>query len=200
MTAVGVPPVVPVAGDQDGWISVGVVRGAFGVQGALKIEPYSDIDSTVLNNISVWRVGRFSKASTAVVRHDRQTPFKTPFTLPAEVAVTSIRSHGGNVIATIEPALSREQAVGLKGAEVQVRRKDFPAPDPDEYYWADLIGCTVMDPAGAVLGTVEAVDDHGAQSVLRLDGGLLIPFVAAVVLEVMPKQKRIVADWSADWL
>ena len=83
---------------------------------------------------------------------------------------------------------------------MQVRRCDFPAPDPDEYYWADLIGCAVVDPSGQALGTVEALDDHGAQSVLRLDNGTLIPFVAAVVLEVAPAQKRIVADWSADWL
>ena len=45
-----------------------------------------------------------------------------------------------------------------------------------------------------------ALDDNGAQAVLRLDSGILIPFVAAFILEVSPAQKRIVADWSADWL
>ena len=44
------------------------------------------------------------------------------------------------------------------------------------------------------------MDDHGAQSVLRLDNGILIPFVPAHVLEVQPAEKRIVVDWSADWL
>ena len=116
------------------------------------------------------------------------------------MSVTTARTHGGCVIATIDPPLSREQALDLKGAQVHVRRRDFPAPGPDEYYWADLIGSAVVDPSGQALGTVEALDDHGAQSVLRLDNGILIPFVAAVILEVAPAQKRIVADWSADWL
>ena len=186
-------PVVADAADRDEWVAVGVVRGAFGVQGALKVEPYSDLESTVLNRIRSWRI----EASAGGAKGDgRQAPLQ----LPAEVSVTAIKTHAGCVIATIEPAVTREQALALKGAEVQVRRGDFPAPDPDEYYWADLIGCAVVDPSGQALGTVEALDDHGAQSVLRLDNGTLIPFVAAVILEVVPGQKRIVADWSADWL
>jgi 16S rRNA processing protein RimM len=80
-----------------------------------------------------------------------------------------------------------------------VSRADFPAAEPDEYYWTDLIGCRVSDTSGAPLGVVAAVDDHGAQSLLRLDNGILIPFVAAFVLEVATEEKRIVADWSADW-
>ena len=185
-------PVVADAADRDEWVAVGVVRGAFGVQGALKVEPYSDLESTVLNRIRRWRI----EASAGGDKGDgRQAPLQ----LPAEVSVTAIKTHAGCVIATIEPAVTREQALALKGTEVQVRRGDFPAPDPDEYYWADLIGCAVVDPSGQALGTVEALDDHGAQSVLRLDNGTLIPFVAAVILEVVPGQKRIVADWSADW-
>jgi 16S rRNA processing protein RimM len=104
------------------------------------------------------------------------------------------------VIATITPAITREQALALKGAEVLVDRTAFPATEPDEYYWADLIGCTVSNPAGESLGQVLALDDNGAQAVLRLDSGILIPFVAAIILEVAPAEKRIVADWSADWL
>jgi 16S rRNA processing protein RimM len=172
------------------WIAVGVIRGAFGVHGALKVEPYTDIESTVLHRLDQWRI-----EATPTVAVSR-----LPFSLPAQVKAQGRRRHGGLLIATIEPAISREQAMALKGAAVLVDRTQFPATEPDEYYWADLIGCTVSNPAGETLGQVLALDDNGAQAVLRLDSGILIPFVAAIVIEVSPAQKRIVADWSADWL
>ena len=172
------------------WIAVGVIRGAFGVEGALKVEPYTDIESSVLNRLDRWRI----EATRAVAAP------RLPFPLPAQVKAQGRRQHGGLLIATIEPAISREQAMALKGAEVLVDRMQFPATEPDEYYWADLIGCAVSNPAGETLGQVLALDDNGGQAVLRLDSGILIPFVAAIVLEVLPAEKRIVADWSADWL
>lgn len=183
--------------DPVSWIAVGVVRGAFGVQGALKIEPYADIESSVLNHIRRWRLAA-PAAQGGLPQGLAARPM--PFQLPAEVAVQSVKQHGGFVIATIVPPVSREQVLALKGTEILVDRKEFPAPDPDEYYWTDLIGCEVVDSHGKSLGTVEALDDHGAQSVLRLDNQMLIPFVAACILEVAPAQKRIVADWSAEWL
>jgi 16S rRNA processing protein RimM len=179
------------------WIAVGVIRGSFGVNGALKVEPYTDIESTVLNRLDHWRIDAPAGAARPASGNAARS---LPFPLPAEIAVQSRRQHGGMVIATIAPGISREQALALKGAEVLVDRAAFPAAEPDEYYWADLIGCTVSKPDGATLGQVLALDDNGAQAVLRLDNGILIPFVAPIVLEVVPAEKRIVADWSADWL
>lgn len=176
------------------WVAVGVIRGAFGVHGALKVEPYADIQSTVLNRLDQWRIEAPGAAVAAGAVQG------LPFPLPAQVTAHGRRPHGGLLIATIEPAISREQAMALKGAEVLVDRAQFPATDPDEYYWADMIGCVVSNPAGDVLGRVLALDDNGAQAVLRLDSGVLIPFVAAIILEVVPAEKRIIADWSADWL
>jgi 16S rRNA processing protein RimM len=183
--------------DEDSWIAVGVIRGAFGVQGALKVEPYTATESTVLNHVRRWRLRASGSGGPmqASVKPGRQMPFD----LPAEVSVESCKPHTGFIIATIAPAITREQAMALKGIEVLVGRSDFPQAEPDEYYWADLIGCAVRNPAGEDLGIVEAVDDHGAQSVLRLNNGLLIPFVAAFIVEVAPAEKRITADWSADW-
>lgn len=198
--------------DEAGWIAVGAIRGAFGVHGALKVEPYTDIESTVLNRLRDWRLDSPTPDEGRALAPEADRPIapkgsrvaagagqRLPFPLPAQVHVLTCRQHGGFVIATIEPAISREQALALKGVEVLVHRAEFPATEPDEYYWADLIGCAVADPVGAPLGNVVALDDHGAQSVLRLDSGLLIPFVSAIILEVAPAEKRIVADWSADW-
>jgi 16S rRNA processing protein RimM len=172
------------------WVAVGVVRGAFGVHGALKVEPYAGAGRSVLDEVRRWRLERPAGGSGVP---------RAPMALPADVTAQEPRRHGAFIVATIEPPISREQALALRGAEVLVARADFPSLEEDEHYWTDLIGCRVSNPEGEELGTVEAVDDHGAQSVLRLDNGLLIPFVAAFVQEVRTQEKRIVADWSPDW-
>jgi 16S rRNA processing protein RimM len=176
-----------------------VVRGAFGVLGALKIEPFTDVASSVLNHVRQWRMEPLASRGPSGASGSTSGSTALPFPLPAQVSVQTVKQHGGFIIATILPSVTREQALALKGSQVLVERADFPAAEPDEYYWSDLIGCAVSDPTGKPLGTVVAVDDHGAQSLLRLDNDILIPFVAAFVLEVVPAEKRIVADWSADW-
>lgn len=170
------------------------------MQGALKVEPYTEAESTVLNQVRRWRLQAPAAGNAGAAQPSIKPGRQIPFQLPADVDVQSSKLHAGFLVATIAPDITREQALALKGCEVLVGRQDFPVPEPDEYYWADLIGCAVANPSGSMLGTVVAVDDHGAQSVLRLDTGILIPFVSAFILEVAPEQKRILADWSADWV
>ena len=127
-----------------------------------------------------------------------------PVVLPQIVRRGRCRVQGDMLVAELvlldgQPALTREQAMVLKGVELQVDRADFPPADEDEFYHADLIGCEVIGQGGARLGTVVAVDDHGAQQVLRLDDGLLIPFVEAIVTTVDLAARRIEVDWAADW-
>ncbi|NLD54784.1 MAG: 16S rRNA processing protein RimM [Burkholderiaceae bacterium] len=172
------------------WVAVGVVRGAFGVRGAVKVEPYAGPESSVLEHARRWRLDRPARGTVS----------RSPLPLPADITADGARRHGAVIVATLDPPLTREEAIALKGAEVLVDRADFPALDEDEYYWTDLIGCRVSNPAGEDLGVVDGLEDHGAHSVLRLDNGILIPFVAAHVLDVAPQAGRILVDWSADWL
>jgi 16S rRNA processing protein RimM len=56
-----------------------------------------------------------------------------------------------------------------------------PPNDADEFYHADLVGLSVVDPAGEALGTVVAVHNFGAGDLIevRLDGVStteLVPF------------------------
>lgn len=182
------------------WISVGRIRGSHGVHGALKIEPYSMVTDSVLCRVRRWRLVEPPAGS------GRITPAPArPLVLPLQLTCRRCRPQGDALVA--EPqwpdgvlALSREQVMALKGVEIQVDRADFPPPeDEDEFYQADLVGCEVVGQQDAVLGTVVAVDDHGAQQVLRLSDGLLIPFVKEIVLSVDLSARRIRVDWAADW-
>ncbi|MEM9780618.1 MAG: ribosome maturation factor RimM, partial [Pseudomonadota bacterium] len=71
-------------------------------------------------------------------------------------------------------------------------------PD-DEFYHADLIGLSVVDPGGTVLGKVHAVHDHGAGDLLEvlgpgLKGGVMLPFTREVVPTVDLQAGRLIVD------
>ena len=50
-----------------------------------------------------------------------------------------------------------------------------PLDDPDALWIHELIGSSVEDTSGRVLGTVESVQANPASDLLVLDGGALIP-------------------------
>jgi 16S rRNA processing protein RimM len=166
-------------------VPLGRVIDAWGLEGWVKVEPFAGAADSALTRAPRWHVVR--PASPAHPAIDRW------------LVIQKARSHGATIVAKPEGCEDRDAALALKGAQVQVRRADFPRLRKDEFYWIDLIGCAVANPAGEALGRVVSVDDHGAHPILETDAGLLIPFVDAYVVEVAPADGRIVVDWQADW-
>jgi len=101
---------------------------------------------------------------------------------PAEV-VSSKRSRGRPVI-----RLDREVP---RGAELAVPRDELPPPGEDEYYEFQLVGLEAVEEGGRELGRVVALHPGPANDALELEGGLLLPLVAACVLQVDLEQGRI---------
>ena len=63
----------------------------------------------------------------------------------------------------------RTQAERLTNTKLFIERDRLPAPEPDEYYLADLIGLTAITTEGAPLGVVSAVHDYGAGASLEIE-------------------------------
>jgi 16S rRNA processing protein RimM len=82
----------------------------------------------------------------------------------------------------------RSGAEKLTNTPLFIDRAALPAPDPDEFYLADLVGLTATDAAGVPLGTVAAVHDYGAGASLEIAlpdaRPLLVPFTRAAVPDV----------------
>jgi 16S rRNA processing protein RimM len=90
---------------------------------------------------------------------------------------------------------NRGEAEKLTNTKLFIDWLALPAPDPDEYYLADLIGLTAVDPAGHELGTVSAVHDYGAGASCEITGSgapLLVPFTVACVPTVNLADGRLV--------
>jgi len=107
----------------------------------------------------------------------------------------------GLVVASIDGIKDRNMSETLKGIELYVERAALPEIDEaDEYYFADLVGLRAVSGTGDDCGTVQAVHDFGAGSVLEVklkDGDTVyLPFTDAAVPDVDLPQGRITVDLS----
>ncbi|ADG98426.1 16S rRNA processing protein RimM [Segniliparus rotundus DSM 44985] len=132
---------------------------------------------------------RFAPGSTLLLR--------MPKAKQADKAlhVLSAREHASHLLVTFAEVMDRAAADSLRGALLVVRTEDLPpSEDPDEFYDHELVGLRIVDRAGGgELGEVADVvhSAGGDWLVARVEGGreVLVPFVAAIVVEVSLAEK-----------
>ena len=178
----------------DDAIEVGRIVDAYGIKGWIKVQAYSD-DPQALFSSRRWFIQPAEGQAGAPAARAAS---------PTLLRVIEARAHAGCVVAGVQEISDRNGAEALRGCRVFVSRASFPTPQPDEYYWQDLIGLAVFNRQGLRLGTVTGLLETGAHDVLRVadEGGAeerLIPFVAAYVDEVSLAERRIGVDWGADF-
>ncbi len=159
---------------------LGRVVAPFGVQGWIKIQPYTEAPSGLENYPEFW-VGT-----------------KEPY---GRFEVEQVAVHGRSVLCKLKGISIREEAARLRGCEVGVLRRELPQSHPDEFYWADLIGVAVINTEGIAFGTIAEMIDNGAQSVMVVSGerDRMIPFVPAIVIEVSLEERQVIVEWGADF-
>ncbi len=103
---------------------------------------------------------------------------------PAKV-VASKRAGQGRLVVKLDRRVER-------GAALEVPRDALPEPGVGEWYVFQLVGLSVEEDGGRVLGKVADVEPWPANDVLVLDGGAMLPLVDACVLQVDLDAGRIV--------
>lgn len=198
-------------------VEVGRIVDAWGVKGGIKVMPFSS-DPQALFCTKKWFLRPPEQAAGALSRPSAKTGAPSAakpaaaaparLTAPRFLQMTTVREQGDVIVGTAEGLDDRNDAEALKGARVFVSRSAFPTPEPDEYYWIDLIGLNVVNRQGEFLGQVADLMATGPHSVLRCvvpaaEGQdaveRLIPFVSAYIDSVSLADKRIVADWGLDY-
>lgn len=109
------------------------------------------------------------------------------------VRVTRARPRPGWWILELEHVHDRNGAEKLRGAVLLASRKDLPAPEPGEWYVADLVGLTVRDEAAGELGRLEEVLKLPANDVFVIRGArgeVLVP-VLEDVIESVDEEARV---------
>ncbi len=159
---------------------MGRIVGAFGVQGWVKVKPFTQSPE------NLGRYGRWWIAAQAGWR---------------EAEVLGFDVHGKGPVARLEGVADRTAAEGLRGADIAVTRETLGEAEEGTLYWADLVGLEVVDERGAALGRVEGLFETGASAVMVVKGERerLIPFVPDYVLAVDRGAGRITVDWKPDY-
>ncbi len=118
------------------------------------------------------------------------------------LTVSATRWHSGRLLVSFAGITDRTQAEFLRGVWLTVDADQVTAPDdPDEFHDQQLVGCTVITAAGEPVGVITDVRHHG-QDLLVIRppdgsgrrGDVLVPFVAAIAVEVDITARRMVID------
>jgi 16S rRNA processing protein RimM len=91
---------------------------------------------------------------------------------------------------------SISDAEKLAGQDVSIPAGERLALPEDEYYFADLVGCRVLDVrSGNLIGVVTGWQEAGGPVVLELDNGrVLVPFARAILPKIDVRAREIGAD------
>lgn len=167
--------------DTQQWVAMGHVKGVFGIKGWLKIAADTEYTDSLLD-YPQWQLRKDGHILTVTVED-------------AKVA-------GDELQVKFEGINNRDHAFLLRGYTVEIARSEFAPTEENEFYWADLVGMTVINREGLTLGTVKNLLETGANDVLVVHGEYgqkLIPFVSQYVGHVDAGKQTITVDWDLDY-
>lgn len=154
--------------------NAGRVAGVFGLRGELKV--------------AASRIGEDALAEGMEVRATLRDGSSRA------LRVRSLRMHQGRPLIAFDGVDDATAAEALVGATLAIDRAAVRLAR-GEYFDEDLVGCALVDPGGAVLGEVVAVEHYPAQDVLLVgDRRALVPLVRAFVKHVDVGAKRIAVE------
>ena len=151
--------------DPDRLIVVGVLAGAHGVRGEVRVKSFTDIPDVLFD------LGPLLSDDGKVLLD----PVKA-------------RPGSDHFIVTARNALQKEEWDAMKGTRLHVRRSALPPPEDDEFYVEDLVGLKVLDTHGNALGEIKSVQNFGAGDLLEIDApGKAPPYFVPFTLKEVPE-------------
>lgn len=118
-------------------------------------------------------------------------------------AVAHVRRDKKRLLARLHGVTDRSLAYQLVGANVAVDEKQLPPLPDGEVYWRQMIGLSVVNQQGEVLGRVHSLLATGAHDVVDVrceQGRYLIPFVRPIYIKGLDLQAgRLSVDWHREW-
>lgn len=153
--------------DEPELVTVGKIQRPFGVRGAVKVHPLSDVP------------GRLERL--------RQVTLVSPTGRVLAGTVVDVRSGGRSFIMQFDVFTTPEEAAEFRGGVLQIPRTESPRLDDDHYYEYELVGMTVQDETGQTLGTLEEIWQLPGHPVFAVRQGRrewLVPATKRVVASI----------------
>lgn len=167
--------------DASDLVKVGVITGAHGIRGEVKLRSFTANPDQIANYGALVTTGGQS------------------------VEIEALRVQRDGFIARLTGVINRNAAEALKGQELFVRRQDLPETRDGEIYVHDLIGMTVTLTDGETLGHVTGFANFGASDLLEIECGrneetVFVPFVESYVRDIDHARRRILIDLPEGYL
>ena len=162
-------------------VTLGRLTGLYGVRGWLKVFSDTEPREGILDYPQWW-----------VRQHGSWK----------QCRVEQGRRRGKIVVVKLEGIEDRDEAASLMGAEIAVEREQLPETGPEEYYWTDLEGLSVVCEDGIELGRVDHLMETGANDVLvvRGDRERLIPYIPGQVIRSVDLENgKMVLNWDPEF-
>lgn len=151
-------------------IKIGKIVNTVGLKGEVKVCNYSD-------SIEIY------ETIESIYVEDRLT------------VIENVRAQKNMVILKLEGADDRNAAEALRGKELYITEDDLPELPEGQYYVRDLIGMSVTEEDGNMLGHVTDVLQNTAQDIFEVESEngkkLLIPKVDQFVLDIDAEKREI---------
>lgn len=161
----------------DDIVVVGKVGAPYGLKGWSKVFSYTnpienliDYQPWLLQNGEIWQT----------------------------IAPVKAKLHQKVIVAQFENCLYRDQAKLMTHRKIAIYRSQLPTLATDEYYWNDLIGLTVLDIDGKVLGKVQQLLETGSNDVLIIQSerDFAVPMLMG---EVIKNVDLTLGQMTIDW-
>ena len=166
---------------QDRKICVGMIVGAHGVSGLVRLRSFTEDPEGV--------------AAYGPLADEEGS---RSFTLKLNGVMKD------HFIVSIKGVGTREAADALRGTKLYVDREALPKTRKREYYEADLVGLEARDGKKISYGMVSAVHSYGGGSFLEIGrtktDSFMLPFTDAYVPEVDVEEGFIVIELPEGWL
>lgn len=151
-------------------IKIGKIVNTVGLKGEVKVYNYSD-------SIEIY------ETIESIYVEDRLT------------VIENVRAQKNMVILKLEGTDDRNAAEALRGKELYITEDDLPELPEGQYYVRDLIGMSVTEEDGNLLGHVTDVLQNTAQDIFEVESEngkkLLIPKVDQFVLDIDAEKREI---------
>lgn len=160
---------------------MGRVTGAHGIRGGLKIHSYAE--------------------SMALYQTGEGIMLTLPDGSVRTMTIQWVKPHGRGLLMGLESVNDRNQAENLIGSAFFIDKSRLPVLEEDTYYWFELVGLSVYDTTGFLLGRLDGVIPTGSNDVYVVKGKingrsreLLIPAIGDVVLNIDLESKTMIVD------
>ena len=148
-------------------LEIGKIVGVHGIRGQVKLYSYAE--------------------STDPFRPGKAVTIKRPDGSYRAYTVQKVQPYKNMLRMAFEEIDSRDAAEAVVGSAVFVSRSALPEPEPDTWYWCDLIGLDVYAGERGFIGQVASMIETGSNDVfvVRNNGGeTLIPAIDSIVIDI----------------